>query len=256
MAEASQTMTEVFDPDKLRSLGWEYKTGMVRTANKRGYMRNFLCQASQSFCAQKFSPADRVLEIGSGIGAVLKTLIDQGAKQIWAIDMEAQHLEYSRELLAATLAEHPDVTLTTISDSLPELAQLKTGSFRSILCAQILQYLKPEEFTQALKRLHDLLVPGGTLYITVGTPYLQVYRGFAEEYQRRVESGDRFPGYMDPRQYHPQGANHNPGFFLFFDPPVLSARVAEAGFRVEQAFFMDGSGQERGQTAVVAVKES
>lgn len=255
MTESSQTMVEVFDPEKLRSLGLEYKTGMVRTANKRGYMRNFLCQASQTFCSQTFSPTDRVLEIGSGIGAVLKTLIDQGAKQIWAIDMETQHLEYARELLAPTLAEHPGVNLTTLNDRLPELAQLKTGSFRSILCAQVLQYLKPEEFTQALKRLHDLLVPGGTLYITVGTPYLQVYRGFADEYHRRVENGDRFPGYMDPRQYHPQGANHNPGFFLFFDPPVLSARVAEAGFRVEQAFFMEGSGQERGQTAAVAVKE-
>jgi ubiquinone/menaquinone biosynthesis C-methylase UbiE len=255
MAETSENMVEVFALEKLQSLGLEYKTGMVRTANKRGYMRNFLCPASQNFCSQKFGPTDRVLEIGSGIGAVLKTLIDQGAKQIWAVDMEAQHLEYSRELLAQTLAEHPDVSLTTLADRLPELAQLKTGSFRSILCAQILQYLKPEEFTQALTRLHGLLLPGGTLYITVGTPYLQVYRGFAEEYARRVQNGDRFPGYMDPRQYHPQGANHNPGFFLFFDPPVLSARVAEAGFRVERAFFMDGSGQERGQTALIAVKE-
>jgi SAM-dependent methyltransferase len=256
MAEASQTMVEVFDPEKLRSLGLEYKTGMVRTANKRGYMRNFLCQASQTFCSQKFGAMDRVLEIGSGIGAVLKTLIDQGAKQIWAIDMEAQHLEYSRELLGPMLAQHPEVSLTTLSDQLPELAQLKTGSFRSILCAQVLQYLKPDEFTQALKRLHSLLVPGGTLYITVGTPYLQVYRGFAEEYHRRVENGDPFPGYMDPRLYHPLGANHNPGFFLFFDLPVLSARVAEAGFRVKEAFFMEGSGQERGQAAVVAVRES
>src|SRR2546423_3567306 len=228
---------------------------MPRTANKRVYMRIFLCPASRAFCSQKFNPRDRVLEVGSGLGAVLKTLIDNGARQIWAVDMEGLHLQYARELLAPTLAAHLDVNLTTLTDQLPKLERLSTGSFRSILCAQVLQYLEPGEFTQALERLRDLLLPEGTLYITVGTPYLKVYRRFAEEYHRRLEKGDPFPGYMDPRQYHPLGANHNPGFFLFFDPPVLSARVTEAGFRVKEAYFMEGSGQERGQTALVAIKQ-
>jgi hypothetical protein len=248
-------MTEVFDPAQIQALGLDYREGMVRTANRTGYMRNFLCPVSQKFAGQEFSHADRLLEIGSGIGAVLKTLIANGAKHIWAVDNEPQHLNYARQLLTPVLMEHRDVELTLVCDSLPELTALNTASFRSILCAQVLQYMKPDEFVRALARLRGLLASGGNLYITVGTPKLRVYQGFAEEYDRRVAAGDRFPGYMDPRKYHPMGANHNPGFFLFFDPPVLAARVAECGFKISDSFFMDGANQERGQAAVIAVKE-
>src|SRR5438876_731720 len=108
MDKIAKPVTEVFAPEALRALGLEYKDAMVRTANKMGYMRNFLCEASMDFCSQSFSPNDRVLEIGSGIGAVLKTLIDHGATQIWAVDSEQQHLSWVRHLLAPTLAQKPE----------------------------------------------------------------------------------------------------------------------------------------------------
>ncbi len=89
-----------------------------------------------------------------------------------------------------------DAKLTTVCDSLPYLVKLEDNSFRSILCAQTLHYLKPEEFEHAVRGLYKLLKVGGTLYVTVGSPYIKVYKGFGEEYERRLADHDDFPGYM------------------------------------------------------------
>src|SRR5256885_339851 len=106
MSAELKSNKDVFSPEYIRNLGLEYKDGMVRSANRTGYMRNFLCDASHAFCSQGFSDEDRVLEVGSGIGAVLRTLISEGAKRIWAVDNERQHLDYARQLLAPALGKH------------------------------------------------------------------------------------------------------------------------------------------------------
>lgn len=253
MTSATDPIEEVFTPEQIRALGLEYRDGTVRTLNRSGYMRNFLCPASQAFCRQPFTAEDAVLEVGCGIGAVLETLVQKGARRITAVDMEPQHLDLARQLLAPSLAVNPAAQIDFVADTLPRLASLGTRSYRSILCAQVLQYLRPEQFTEGALRLRELLLPGGSLYVTLGTPYLKVYQGFAEEYERRRVAGDRFPGFMDdPRKYHPSGANHNPGFFLFFDPEVLSSRLTDCGFIVTDAFFMQGAGQDRGQATAIA----
>jgi hypothetical protein len=89
----------------------------------------------------------------------------------------------------------------------------------------------------------------------VGSPYNEVYKHFGDDYERRLAKRDRFPGYMeDVKQYHPAGANHNPGFFLFFDPEGLTHRVSEAGFRVLRATYMDVAKNRRAHTGLVASK--
>lgn len=245
---------EVFDVDTIRSLGLEYKEGTIKTLNKTGYMRNYLSDISRKFCSQKISKKDTLVEIGCGIGTVLYRLILNGARNVVGVDPEIRHLEIGLRLLKPVLDQR-DVKLRMICDSLPHLSSLEDKSIRSALCSQVLHYMKPEEFDVALKRLYQLLKDGGTLYITVGSPYYEVYKGFGDVYEDRLRKHDRFPGYMeDVRRYHPSGENLNPGFFLFFDPLVLAERVCEAGFKVLKASYVDVARYKRGQTGLIAIK--
>ena len=231
---------EVFDPELIKSLKLGYTNGTVRTLNKTGYMRNHLCEISQRFCAQEAAKTNALLEIGCGIGAVLNRLMQNGHGDIVGVDCEPGHLDIATKLVQSTMLEHANAKLTMICDSLPHLTKLAGTVFDSVLCAQVLHYLRPDEFEDALVRLFRLLKVGGTLYVTVGSPYNQVYKGFGDEYERRAAQQDKFPGYMeDVRKYHPTGANHNPGFSLYFDPLVLARRVAEAGFTVVDAAYID-----------------
>jgi len=228
----------VFEPRQIEQLGYEYSDDVVKSFNETGYMRNFLCEVSQSFCRQKKTRDDVFLEVGCGLGAAIQRQIVCGIKNIIGVDSEAKHLAAVKILLKEKLLSYPDVHCRLICDSLPHLKRLKADSFRSILCAQTLHYLKPKDFETALARFHELLKKDGTLYITMGSPYLEVYQGFADEYAKRFAAGDRFPGYMeDVKRWHPQGIGHNLGFFLFFDPVALERIVSEFGFKVQRSFF-------------------
>lgn len=245
---------EVFSPEAIKELGYKYYKGKVRTLNECGYMRNYLCDLSEKFCTQMFGDEDTVLEIGCGIGAVLYRLIAGGCKKVVAVDSEPGHLKTAAQLIVKRLPDSRDC-LKTICSRLPMLTHLQGMSFKSILCAQSLHYMEPEDFEAAIKRIYALLDVGGTFYMTVGSPYIDVYKGFGAEYDLRVLKKDKYPGFMaDVRKYHPRGANHNPGFFLFFDPEVLSDRIAEAGFEILEASFIDDGEFKSYQTALIAVK--
>ena len=247
----------VFDPDTITKTGLEYANGVAKTLNGTGYMRNYLCPISKRFCSQTFSEEDTVVDIGCGFGAVLRNLILNGAKKIVGVDLSPEHLEIAKALVMPSTTCRALVEVSFVHDSLPHLPTLEEDTFQSVLCAQVLHYLRPQQFEEALNRLHRILKVGGILYVTVGSPYIESYKGFAEVYQKRATQKDRFPGYMDDvRKFHPNGANHNPGFFLFFDPEDLANRIAEAGFQVLESYFIGGIHKQREQTGLVAIKSS
>jgi SAM-dependent methyltransferase len=249
-------LEEVFAPDSIRGLGLEYNNGMVKTLNRTGYMRNFLSELEVKFSSQQISQSDPILEIGCGVGAVLRVLIESGFTNLVGVDRESGHLEIVRSLLRDTLADRQEVRLTLIATSLPHLEGVTATGFSSILCSQVLHYMSPTEFEVAAKRLHQLLSAEGRLYLSVGSPYNESYKGFGKEYERRVAAAERFPGYMaDPRIYNPKGLQHHPGAFLFFDPSVLAQRLSEFGFKILEASYIDVSRQKKGLTGLVAVKK-
>ena len=230
----------VFDPDELVRLGLEVGNDTIKTFNATGYMRNYLGEFSRKVCDDFISDEHRFLEIGSGIGNVLKVLIRKGAKHIVSVDSDQHHLDILTRLLSEESKQHPDFTLETVHDSLPEVSKLGNRTFDRIVCCQVLHYLMPSEFETALSRLSALLSPGGRILITVGSPYIKVYEGFDQEYEARMVAGEPFPGLMEnPRQYHPNGLNHHPGHFLFFDPVNLSDHVTGYGLRVLEAHYED-----------------
>ncbi|EKD26224.1 MAG: hypothetical protein ACD_79C01302G0005 [uncultured bacterium] len=248
-------MNNVFSNRELKNAGVEVlPNGNVKTYNKTGYMRNFLCLVSEEFCKDAITNDGIALEVGIGMGAVLHELINKGKKNIVGVDKEKKHIEIANKLLNKIADSRNKINFSLIHDSLPDLKKIKNKLFSNILCAQVLHYMTPFQFKHALKRLCGLLIKGGRLYITIGTPYIKVYKSFLKEYRKRKKNGDKYPGFMkNVSKYHPDGANHNFGQFLFFEPKILKARLKEAGFKVIYSGYVNKDN--RDQAGIIAVKK-
>lgn len=243
----------IFPDDALIDLGLAPVMNTVRTANATGYMRNFLPEYSRRFVELPDAAGASFLDIGGGIGNVISALVERGARSITSADIEAKHLAMQRRLLAPMLERHPASRVEFVCDGLPSLASLAKARYDRILVNQVLHYLSPAAFEVAMQTLRGLLRPGGFLLLSTGTPFIPVYAGFLDLYQTRVENGDPWPGYIDDvRRYHPNGANHNPGAFLFFSPEELAGQCARFGFSVLAAGYEDAALQGRSSAGVIA----
>jgi SAM-dependent methyltransferase len=72
--------------------------------------------------------------------------------------------EPSEGLLAEATRRHPDVTFR--SAALPELKGVADGTFTNVLCETVIMHLEPSAVANSVRRLVEILQPGGTLYLT------------------------------------------------------------------------------------------
>jgi SAM-dependent methyltransferase len=99
----------------------------------------------------------RVADAGCGDGRVLGLLRDRGYQDLTGID-------YSERALAAAKEVVPGIK-TVMADlkSIP----LPEGSFDGIVCIETIEHIPPDELPAVTSELARVLVPGGTLVITV-----------------------------------------------------------------------------------------
>ena len=69
----------------------------------------------------------------------------------------------SAALLDEARRRHPDLTFELAA--LPALAGVPSGAFRNVLCETVVMHLEQAE-AAAARRLAELLMPGGTLYMS------------------------------------------------------------------------------------------
>jgi 2-polyprenyl-3-methyl-5-hydroxy-6-metoxy-1,4-benzoquinol methylase len=139
-------------------------------------------------------PGDKVIEIGSGIGCTVMNFALAGFDAC-GVEPGEGFCRFSREKL------HANVKLGTLED-LPS-----DEHYDFVLLVHVLEHLPRP--TEALKRIHDLLRPGGRLYVEVPN--------FAAPHAA--------PG----KQFH-QAHIYN------FTPSTLRMLGAKAGLRVERAY--------------------
>ncbi|TDW23883.1 class I SAM-dependent methyltransferase [Kribbella kalugense] len=77
---------------------------------------------------------------------------------------QAVGLEPSAGLRAEAERRHPDVAFHDAA--LPELAGVASNSFTNVLCETVIMHLEPSTVGPAVRRLVDILKPGGVLYLT------------------------------------------------------------------------------------------
>jgi len=96
-----------------------------------------------------------VLEVGCGVGSFTRRLIEQGKfERLLSIDLSRQAVEHCRNRFV-----HPAVDLQCV-----DVRQVR-GSFDMIICMNVLEHIQDD--CAALKDMHALLKPQGTLFLLV-----------------------------------------------------------------------------------------
>ncbi len=136
----------------------------------------------------------RVLEVGAGTGNMTRLLY--GRELIVATDIEKPYLDILRNRFRRT----PTVTVERLDlESQNDVARLATHQFDTVVCLNVLEHL--EDDVSALRRMYDLLQPGGRIALFVpadqrlfGTMDVQVghFRRYSRESLRNVLSAAGF----------------------------------------------------------------
>jgi len=109
----------------------------------------------------KFRPflGRRVLEIGSGIGNITKFLLDR--ELIIATDVEPKYLA----LLKNTFGKYKKFIIEHLDISGAEMEHYRSYHIDSVICFNVLEHIEQDE--KPLKKIFDLLEPGGRLLLLV-----------------------------------------------------------------------------------------
>ena len=109
----------------------------------------------------KFQPflGRRVLEIGSGIGNITKFLLDRDL--VIATDVEPKYLA----LLKNTFGKYKKFMVERLDLPGAEIERYRSYQIDSVICFNVLEHIEQDE--TALRKIFDLLEPGGRLLLLV-----------------------------------------------------------------------------------------
>jgi SAM-dependent methyltransferase len=95
-------------------------------------------------------------DIGCGSGRDTAWLVDNG--------FPATGFDASEGLLVEARRRHPGIIF--VQTMLPDLNGIAAASFTNVLCETVIMHMPPDAIAAAAAKLIDILVPGGTLYLS------------------------------------------------------------------------------------------
>lgn len=115
-----------------------------------------------------------------------------------------------------------------------------SDKYDAILASRVLHFFSPAQLEAAVVNMKDLLKAGGRVYIIAITPYVKRFESFIPEYEKRVLSGEEFPGYVKSLNDWvsvrdtdaKQRAAMSPEPFMFLDAPVLTKLFKKHGYKI------------------------
>lgn len=228
----------------------------TKTHNPFGGFTTTPCDpVSQKFiehAAETASNGGKVLEIGAAFGAATLAAIAKGAT-VYCNDIDASNLAVVRQRYLETssmedadLITGDDSKLILVPGALPhELTGLPKKFFDAILICRVLHFFTGAKIEESLALISSLLAPSGKIYIVCETPFLKNWQRFIPEFNRRVESGVDWPGEItNPAEFESSGrAASLPKFVHWITKEVLERSLLRTGFIVENADYIDRSGQ-------------
>lgn len=214
------------------------------TKNGCGFMHP-LSKTSIEFASYAAEIKIPVVDLGCAYGSASIQAAKLGAQQVLACDMEHEHLQ----ILKARAAK--DGILPKISFKLgrfPENISFIPNTIGAVLASLVLAYLTKEELDIGLKSIFQWLEPGGKLFIVSYSIYIEEFSNakFKKEYERRVNSNAKWPGYFEDFNEFSSIANNNintksvPLRLHFFDINPLTASLKDIGFEIETSEYLDG----------------
>lgn len=215
--------------------------GRVRTLNKMGAMYSVPSTVLAPFIEISQKPGAKVLDIGATYGLTCQEALQAGCEDYTAIDLDERHLK----ILAKNSADIDPAYLNhlkLVSGSFPAEINLPTNHYDAVLMARVLQFMTPHEITESLTKAYDSLKPGASIYAVLLTPYVKGYASFIPEFQKRLDAGIEFPGFVENKLDYtdktvpPQTRHSEPtGHICFFDTKTAQKVFEKAGFIVEKS---------------------
>ena len=215
--------------------------GRIQTFNKMGAMYPIPDAVFKPFIEICQMPGSKILDIGATYGLTCEQALKAGCKDYTAIDLDERHLK----ILAKNVADMNPAYLNhlkLISGSYPAEINLPINNYDAILMARILQFMAPQEISASLAKAYDSLKPGGSIYAVLLTPYVKGYASFIPEFQKRLDAGDEFPGFVKNKIDYtdktiPLSTRHSnlTGHICFFDTITAQRIFEKAGFVVEKS---------------------
>jgi len=197
-------------------------TGFIPTLNRMGGMSPTLDEFSQAFV--DFPGGAPLLDVGACYGLATLAALKNGAT-VWANDLEPAHLE----ILKNQVPPQDRDRLLLLPGAFPADIPWLPESLGAVLLARVLHYLDGRGIEEGLREIHAALIPGGRVFGVALTPYLPDLAPFHDEYSRRKQAGERWPGAISVK-----GGDDLPSGVNFLDDEILRRALTEAGFTIER----------------------
>lgn len=166
-------------------------------------------------------PSGAFLDLGAGDGRVTLWALEKGFHPVVAVDASLPALQR-----LAVVAQKKDLSGLVAIASPIQTAPIRTAAFSAIACIEVLYYLTAVEHRGgALKKIADLLAPGGTLMLS---EFTRLGRALADVVAMNVENLKRtaFQGTRQEKTVHGAVEISHP------TPAELARDIRSSGLRV------------------------
>jgi polyketide synthase PksJ len=206
----------------------------IATLNKMGYM-----VSQPDICMQKFvdfckSAKHPVLDIGAAYGVATYSALETGA-QVVAVDLDQRHLDILKQKTPPSLLKN----LSTIRGGIPEPIDFEHNTFDAILISRVLHFLSPDQIMRSIAQIENWLRPGGRVFISVATPFAQLYEEFIPIFLERKKKNIIWPGIIENVQElkHSRMGNF-PNYLNLFDKEILEYAFSKSKLSIKECFYL------------------
>ncbi len=174
-----------------------------------------------------------VLDIGAAYGVASLAALRAGARVI-ASDIDPEHLR----ILESRAEPEDRQRLRLKAGRFPRDLAFDPESLGAVLASNVLHFLTGKQLETGLRLIAGWLGPGGKLFVHASTPYQAPFAAFVPEYERRLASGLRWPGWIEKTGAWSRHRKLSvmPASIHLLDDMVLRRAVQSVGLEVEESF--------------------
>ncbi len=210
----------------------------VLTRNRMGWVSEKLGPVSElfvEFCRRGLDQGDTspVLDLGAAFGVASLAALHTGA---WVIanDLDVAQLDP----LLRGLREDERIRLRLKPGRFPRELHFEPETLAAVHASNVFHFLTGNQLRMGMRAASRWLRPGGKLFVQAATPYQAPFALFVPEYARRVESGEKWPGWLPKVSAYSKHRqlSQMPRALHLLDDRVLAREAESAGLIVERAW--------------------
>jgi ubiquinone/menaquinone biosynthesis C-methylase UbiE len=215
----------------------------IPTLNQYGYMFTKFDPVTERFLQLiEEKPEQAFFEVGGAYGNVAQAALEKGIDSYYLNDCEERHLKSFVKKLKDEGREHLFHGLRLIHSRCPDFA-IASNSFDAILVNKVLHFFTPDTIDVFVHWLHQILKPGGRVFVMTVSPFFAGNEEFLDDYQKKKQKGVRFPGYRS--LYHASQfaqtmeVQTRPVSLLFMELEALKDLFVQQGFQIQEGFELE-----------------